>query len=44
MNGAAMSGDLWFVGDDLAGFVSYDRRLLAAAERLGLRTLSPGVT
>ena len=28
--------------DDLAGFVSYDRRQLAAAERLGLRTLSPG--
>lgn len=30
------------LGDDLAGFVSYDRRQLAAAERLGLRTLSPG--
>jgi len=30
------------LGDDLADFVSYDRRQLAAAERLGLRTLSPG--
>ena len=31
------------LGDDLADFVSYDRRQLAAAERLGLRTASPGV-
>ena len=30
------------LGDDLADFVSYDRRQLAAAERLGLRTFSPG--
>ena len=30
------------LGDDLADFVSYDRRQLTAAERLGLRTLSPG--
>ena len=30
------------LGDELADFVSYDRRQLAAAERLGLRTLSPG--
>ena len=30
------------LGDGLAGFVSYDGRQLAAAERLGLRTLSPG--
>lgn len=30
------------LGDDLADFVSYDRHQLAAAERLGLRTLSPG--
>ena len=30
------------LGDDLAGFVSYDGRQLVAAERLGLRTLSPG--
>ena len=32
------------LGDDLAGFVSYDSRQLAAAERLGLRTASPGVS
>ena len=31
------------LGDALADFVSYDRRQLAAAERLGLRTASPGV-
>lgn len=30
------------LGDDVAGFVSYDSRQLAVAERLGLRTLSPG--
>lgn len=30
------------LGDGLAEFVSYDQRQLAAAERLGLRTLSPG--
>lgn len=30
------------LGDDLADFVSYDRRQLATAERLGLRTISPG--
>ncbi|MCY4663576.1 MAG: type II toxin-antitoxin system VapC family toxin [Acidimicrobiaceae bacterium] len=30
------------LGDELADFVSYDRRQLAAAERLGLRTVSPG--
>ncbi|MCY4666080.1 MAG: type II toxin-antitoxin system VapC family toxin [Acidimicrobiaceae bacterium] len=32
------------LGDDLTGFVSYDSRQLAAAERLGLRTASPGVS
>lgn len=31
-------------GDELVGFVSYDRRQLDAAERLGLRTLSPGAS
>lgn len=30
------------LGKDLAGFVSYDSRQLAAAERLGFRTASPG--
>lgn len=30
------------LGDGIAGFVSYDHRQLAAAERLGLRTASPG--
>ena len=30
------------LGEDLAGFVSYDSRQLAAAGRLGLRTASPG--
>ena len=32
------------LGDELADFVSYDRRQLAAAERLGLRTSSPGAS
>jgi hypothetical protein len=30
------------LGDDLTAFVSYDRRLLAAATALGLPTTSPG--
>jgi predicted nucleic acid-binding protein len=30
------------LGDDLTAFVSYDRRLLAAATALGLSTTSPG--
>ncbi|WP_432945331.1 type II toxin-antitoxin system VapC family toxin [Kribbella sp. CA-253562] len=30
------------LGDDLAAFVTYDRRLLAAADALGLPTASPG--
>ena len=31
------------LGDDLAGFVSYDGRQLAAARELGIPTASPGV-
>ncbi len=31
------------LGDDLSGIVSYDARQLAAAERLGIPTSSPGV-
>jgi predicted nucleic acid-binding protein len=31
------------LGDDLTAFVSYDRRLLATAEKLGLPTASPGM-
>jgi predicted nucleic acid-binding protein len=31
------------LGDDLTAFVTYDRRLLAAAGALGLPTASPGV-
>jgi predicted nucleic acid-binding protein len=30
------------LGEDLTAFVSYDRRLLATAERLGLPTAAPG--
>ena len=30
------------LGDDLAGFVSYDHRQLQAARRRGIRTASPG--
>ena len=32
------------LGDDLAGFVSYDSRQLAAARELGIPTASPGVS
>ena len=31
------------LGDDVAGFVSYDSRQLAAARELGIHTASPGV-
>lgn len=31
------------LGDDVAGFVSYDSRQLAAARELGIPTASPGV-
>ena len=31
------------LGDDVAGFVSYDRRQLDAARELGIPTASPGV-
>ena len=31
------------LGDDLTAFVSYDRRLLAAAKAIGLPTESPGM-
>jgi predicted nucleic acid-binding protein len=31
------------LGEDLTAFVTYDRRLLAAAEKLGLPVASPGV-
>ena len=31
------------LGDDLAGFVSYDQRLCAAAQELSITTVSPGV-
>ncbi len=31
------------LGDDLTAFVTYDARLFAAAEKLGLPTASPGV-
>jgi predicted nucleic acid-binding protein len=32
------------LGDDLAGFVSYDSRQLAAVRELGITTASPGVS
>ena len=32
------------LGDDLAGFVSYDLRQLQAARRRGIRTTSPGTS
>jgi predicted nucleic acid-binding protein len=32
------------LGDDLTAFVTYDRRLLATAESLGLPTASPGMS
>lgn len=32
------------LGDDLAGFVSYDSRQLAAAQELGIPTASPGAS
>lgn len=32
------------LGDDLAGLVSYDARQLRAADRLGIPTMSPGVS
>ena len=32
------------LGDDLAGFISYDSRQLAAARELGIPTASPGLS
>ncbi|TCO44117.1 hypothetical protein EV646_111311 [Kribbella antiqua] len=32
------------LGDDLTAFVTYDRRLLAAAKAIGLPTASPGMS
>ena len=41
--GAGPSDDgHWKLGDDLAGFVTYDDRLSQAAARYGLTVIAPG--